>query len=155
MLDNPPFLHQPRAQNALRRELDRLSGALESRNEARSERDAAAIVELSTSPNRFIARDGDIAVSFSWLAGRLGGIPDGHLLVIEWTGIASGDRGSQALKAAGRGRETAYHAEATASDDWCWREGVANGRAFSTADLVGEWFGRDRLPQAAPGGTFR
>ena len=137
--DHPPFLEQAKAQNALRREWERLSEALESRLDVKNARDAVQVVELSTLPNRFLARNGTTAVSFSWLGGRLGGIADGRLLVIQWDGVLPNARGFAALKAASQTRETSYLPEANDDRSWQWRAGEARGRACSTLDLVGEW----------------
>ena len=148
--EQPPFLAQPRAQNALRKELGRLFGAIESRFDADTEREEGDTVELSSSPNRFIARQGAAAISFSWLAGRLAGVTDGRLLVIEWDGVAPRDRGMATLKSAKPCRETTYQAEGAGPDSWCWRDGDANGRACSTVDLVGEWLDSVGLTPRAP-----
>jgi hypothetical protein len=123
--DHPPFLEQAKAQNALRREWERLS--------------AVQVVELSTLPNRFLARNGTTAISFSWLSGRLGGIADGRLLVIQWDGVLPTARGFAALKAANQTRETSYLPEANDDRSWQWRAAEARGRACTTLDLVGQW----------------
>ena len=137
--DAPPFLDQSRAQTALRHELDDLFSAVEARMDAETARDGDAIVELMMVPNRIIARRGAYATSFSWLGGRLGGITDGHLLVIEWSGIAPAQRGPRALKTATSSREASYRAEAADAASWCWRDGAPEGCARSTRDLVGAW----------------
>jgi hypothetical protein len=135
-----PFLQQARASGALRHELDRLIAAVESRIDTESARDAELLLEVSTLPNRIVARCGSLAISFSWLGGRLGGISDGHLLVIEWTGIAPGKRGTSALKSGTLSRETAYHPEADGPANWAWRAGNETNVLRSSADLVGDWF---------------
>jgi hypothetical protein len=145
--EGPAFLDQSRAQNALRRELERMSDAIESRLDAETARDADAKVELSSAPNRFIARQGDLAISFSWLPGRLGGITDGRLLVIGWAGVGPSRRGTSVLASATQARETTYRVEATDAATWCWRSMQLNGRACSTSDLVGEWFDVSSLTQ--------
>jgi hypothetical protein len=137
--DGPPFLDQGRAQSSLRHELEALFSAVESSMDAVSARDADVIVELSMVPNRIVARRGAFATSFSWLGGRLGGISDGHLLVIEWSGIATDLRGVFALKSATASRETSYRPEAANAESWCWRAADPAGRASTTRDLVGEW----------------
>jgi hypothetical protein len=134
-----PFLTQPRAQNALKKELERMFGEIESRLDADSPRESGDTVELSSAPNRYIARQGSAAISFSWLGGRMAGVADGRLLVIEWDGVAPRDRGMSTLKSAKPRREITYQPEGTGPDSWCWRDGDANGRACSTIDLVGEW----------------
>lgn len=148
--DQPPFLAQPRAQNALRKELERMFGAIESRLDADTAREEGDTVELSSSPGRFIARQGAAAISFSWLAGRMSGVADGRLLVIEWDGVAPRDRGMSTLKSAKPCRETTYQPEGTGPDSWCWRDGDVNGRACSTVDLVGEWLDSVGLTARAP-----
>lgn len=135
-----PFLQQARAAGALRHELDRLIAAIESRVDAETARDADVVLEVSIHPNRVVARRGSLAISFSWLGGRLGGVVDGHLLVIEWKGLAAAARGTSALKSGTLSRETAYHPEADGPANWAWRAGNEAGRLRSTLDLVGEWF---------------
>jgi hypothetical protein len=138
--DSAPFLQQARAHGALRHELDRLIAAVESRIDAESSRNGDLLLELSTLPNRIVARRGSLAISFSWLGGRLGGVSDGSLLVIEWTGIAPAARGASALKSGRLSRETAYRPEADGPMNWAWRAGNETNALRSTVDLVGEWF---------------
>ena len=135
-----PFLGQPRAHGALRRELDSICTELEPRFEAEEEQasEAGGIFELHKLPNRIVARLAGVGVSFSWVAGRQGTVADGRLMVIEWAGVAA-RRGVAALGTARPVRECLYSAEAHGADDWCWRADVPNGRASSTANLVGEW----------------
>ena len=133
-----PFLGQPRAHGALRRELDSICAELEPRFEAEEEQASEGIFELHKLPNRIVARLAGVGVSFSWVAGRQGTVADGRLMVIEWTGVAA-RRGVSALGTARPVRECLYSAEARGADDWCWRADVPNGRASSTANLVGEW----------------
>lgn len=147
--DAPPFLHQARAHSALRRELERLSEGLETRLDAERARDVDQVVELTILPNRFIARHNDAAVSFSWLAGHLGGVNDGRLLVIEWSGVAGTRPGVAALKSAKPVRETTYEVEARDAESWRWRDGEPYGRACSTTDLVGEWLDTAALSSRA------
>lgn len=133
-----PFLGQPRAYSALRRELDALCAALEPRRAAVDIVDGAHAWELHKLPNRVVAYSDEVGVSFSWVPGRVGTVADGRLMVIEWSGIAQA-RGSAALRTARPLRECVYSAEATGSDDWRWRMDAPNGRASSTESLVGEW----------------
>lgn len=135
----PGFLSQGRAFSTLRRELDSLSSELEPRLDAEEARRADGCVELHSQPNRVVARVGDVGVSFSWVAGRLGTVADGRLLVIEWSGVQSVSRGSAVLNAATPTRETVYHAEGTGAENWQWRSDERHGRASSTANLVAEW----------------
>jgi hypothetical protein len=138
--DGAPFLEQGRAQNTLRHELQKMFDAIEERIDEASAHDADSIIEVSSVPNRIIARHGTVAVSFSWLTGRLGGVSDGHLLVIEWAGLAPNKRGPGALKTATNSREASYRPEANDAASWCWRAGTGGEHAPSTVDLVGEWF---------------
>ncbi len=133
-----PFLGQPRAQGALRRELDALCTELQPRFDAAEALDGDHIFELHKLPHRVIARLDDVSVSFSWVRGQTGAIADGRLMVIEWKGVAAG-RGVGALKTAHPVREGVYCAEANGATDWCWRADGPHGRASSTANLVGEW----------------
>jgi hypothetical protein len=134
-----PFLTQPRAENALRKELGRMFGEIESRLDVDTEREPEDLVELSSAPNRYIARQGSVAISFSWLAGRNSGVADGRLMVIQWDGVKPRDRGMSTLRSATARREITYQPEGKGPDTWCWRDGDANGRACSTIHLVGEW----------------
>ena len=138
--DGAPFLEQGRAQNTLRHELQKMFNAIEERIDEASAHDADTIIEVSSVPNRIIARHGTVAVSFSWLTGRLGGVSDGQLLVMEWAGLPPNKRGPDALKTAKSSREASYRPEATDAASWCWRTATEEGRAPSTVDLVGEWF---------------
>ena len=147
--DAAPFLDQGRAQNTLRHELQTLFTAVESRMDAATSLDNDMLVELSVVPNRIIARRGAQALSFSWLGGRLGGVSDGKLLVIEWSGLAANQKGAAALKSATASREAAYHPEARDAATWCWRSGAVE-RACSTLDLVEEWFSGAALLHVAP-----
>src|ERR1043165_9562019 len=110
--ESAPFLDQGRAQNTLRHELQKLFEAVEARLDDAGARATDAIVELSSRPNRIIARHDAGAITFSWLTGRLGGVSDGHLLVIEWAGVPADHRGISALKTATPARETSYRPEA-------------------------------------------
>jgi hypothetical protein len=133
-----PFLGQPRAQGALRRELDSIGDELEPMFEGGVAQASEGIFELHKQPNRIVARLAGVGVSFSWVAGRQGTVADGRLMVIEWSGVAA-RRGVGALGTARPVRECLYSAEARGVDDWCWRADVPNGRASSTANLVREW----------------
>jgi hypothetical protein len=138
--ESAPFLDQGRAQNTLRHELQKLFDEIESRIDDASALDPDTIIEVSSVPNRIVARHGTVAISFSWLTGRLGGVSDGHLLVIQWGGLSATRRGSEALKTATASRETSYHPEADDAASWGWRAGPEKGRACTTLDLVREWF---------------
>lgn len=133
-----PFLGQPRAHGALRRELDALCTEIEPWFAVVGERSGTHILDLHKTPYRVIARLDEVGVSFSWVPGRAGTVSDGRLMVIEWSGMRDG-RGAGALHAARPVRECVYSAAATSSNDWQWRADVPNGRALSTANLVGEW----------------
>jgi hypothetical protein len=135
----PAFLAQPRAQAALRRELDELAAEIRPRLKAEEERGADRIVELHALPNRLIARIADVAVSFSWVNGGMGTVADGRLLVIQWQGLDERVKGVRALGVASQGRERIYHVEGTDAASWAWRADSPNGRASTTANLVAEW----------------
>ena len=137
--DGTAFLDQGKAQNTLRHELQALFDAIETRMNA-AVADEDTIVEVSSQPNRIVARRGTRAISFSWLTGRLGGVSDGHLLVLEWTGIPANQRGVAALKSGTLSREASYHPEALDAASWCWRASEEQGDACSTQELVGAWF---------------
>jgi hypothetical protein len=138
-MDTPrPFLDQPRAQGALRKELDALCAELEPRFDVDADESVGHRLELLKLPNRLVARLDAVGVSFSWLGARSGVVSEGRLMVIEWNGLGTG-RGSDAMKTARPVRERLYLAEASGSDDWCWRSDTANGSAQSTANLAAEW----------------
>lgn len=138
-MDAPrPFLDQPRAQGALRKALDALCAELEPRFDVDAEDSLDHRLELLKLPNRLVARLDNVGVSFSWLGARSGVVSEGRLMVIEWNGLGSA-RGADAMKTARAVRERTYVAEASGTDDWCWRSDSVNGRASSTADLAAEW----------------
>ena len=140
--DGPsPFIAQPRAQSALRHELDAIAEALKSHLDDRRARQTDGVFELHVLPFRMIARLGDRGISFSWVAGRGSTVADGRLLVIEWTGVATEKRGVTALKSASAVREYSYRVEGRGPDDWRWRVDNPNGRAYSTTNLLAEWLG--------------
>ena len=134
----PPFLAQPRAFSSLRREFDALALALTPRTK-KGEPAAEPPTELQTLPNRLVLQTGAVALSFSWVAGRLGTVGDGRLLVIEWEGAVTRRGGTGSLNAATAVRERIYRVEASDREGWRWRVDDTNGRAYSTANLAGEW----------------
>jgi hypothetical protein len=133
-----PYLRQPRAHSALRRELDALSDAVEAPFETAEQGDGDHIRELTRLPNRVVARVDSVGVSFSWVPGRTGFVADGRLMVIEWSDIAA-NQGPSAFRTARPTREQVYSVEAINPDEWYWRADGPNGRASSTENLVGEW----------------
>ena len=135
----PPFLSQHRAFATLRRELDALATELKPAGRAKGANHADEAVEFRELPNRLVLRLETVGVSFSWVAGGLGTVADGRLLVIQWEGVASRMRGVAALKFATPVRERVYHVESSGPDDWRWRVDGPNGRASSTQNLAGEW----------------
>lgn len=132
-----PFLTQLRAHSSLRRELDAIGEELESRIH-RSDSEGDQSIEFTVLPNRVTARLGEIGLSFSWVPGRTGTVEDGRLLVIEWRGVLGARRGTGSFMAATPIRERTYRAEASDPGSWRWRDDGPNGRACSTANLVGE-----------------
>ena len=64
-----PFLAQPRAQSALRHQLDALGEELETVVDRCKLEQPDRLFELQVLPNRLVARLDDVAVSFSWLTG--------------------------------------------------------------------------------------
>jgi hypothetical protein len=137
-----PFLSQQRAQSALRHELDSLAGALEHVIDEAQVAQPDRIFELNVLPQRLIARLDDVAVSFSWLAGRTPSVSDGSLLVIEWQGVAPGLRGVTSLRTATVLHERSYIADGDAPDAWRWRSVDAVAHPYSSANLVAEWMAR-------------
>jgi hypothetical protein len=102
-------------------------------------RAAARTAELQLLPNRVVVRLDDVGISFSWVAGRLGTVADGRLLVIQWNGAISRSRGVAAMTSATPVRERVYRAEGSDPESWCWRADAPTGRALSTAHLAAEW----------------
>ena len=121
-----------------RRELDALALALAPRPR-KNEPASDPVTELHTLPNRLVLQIGAVALSFSWVSGRMGTVADGRLLVIEWEGAVTRRGGAAALSAAKAVRERIYRVEATDRDGWRWRADDPNGRAYSTANLAAEW----------------
>ena len=98
--------------------------------------------DLHLLPHRVIARLDDVAISFSWVSGRLPTIADGCLLVIEWRNVASDVRGVVALKSATPMRERTYIAQGASSDDWRWRADGLADQPCSSRGLAAEWMAR-------------
>lgn len=134
----PPFLAQPRAFSSLRRELDALAVALTPPSRPKSE-GVDQTVELQALPNRLVLRVKDVGISFSWVAGRMGTVADGRLLVMLWEGATPHTRGVGSLRFAKAVRECTYRPESDGPDAWRWRADSQNGRACSTAHLAAEW----------------
>lgn len=147
------YLSQLRAHTALQRELDTLLSELRPWFRAQESQAGAHIVEYPVRPNRLVARLDDVGVSFSWVPGTGGAVADGRLLVIEWGGLHRVDRGAQALRGATAVRERVYRAEAAERERWQWRADEPNGRASTTADLVGEWLSGALLAWRGFGGA--
>lgn len=137
-----PFLSQQRAQSALRHELDSLAGALENAIDSAQSTQPDRIFELNVLPQRLIARLDDVAVSFSWLAGRTPSVSDGSLLVIGWHGVTPGLRGVTSLRSATVLHERSYVADGDRPDAWRWRSVDAVAHPYSSANLVAEWMAR-------------
>jgi hypothetical protein len=147
--DGPsPFLSQPRAFSALRRELDLLAAELKPHTQGKETRVADRTAELHLLPNRVVVRLDDIGISFSWVAGRLGTVADGRLMVIQWNGAIPRSRGVAAMTSATPVRECVYRAEGDDPESWCWRADAPNGRALSTAHLAAEWLAGASLSSA-------
>jgi hypothetical protein len=134
----PPFLAQPRAFSSLRRELDALAVALTPPARTKAE-GVDQTVELQALPNRLVLRVKDVGISFSWVAGRMGTVADGRLLVMQWEGATPHTRGVGSLRFAKAVRECTYRPESDGPEIWRWRADSQNGRACSTQHLAAEW----------------
>jgi len=137
-----PYMAQPRAQTALRRELDTLTTELASRVKTVQADSADGHVSLHSSPQRVVLQLGSVGLSLSWVAARTGNLADGRLLVIEWEGAVAHGGGMGGLKTASPTRERVFRPEAKGPDDWCWRadDGAASGSAYSSRNLAGQYF---------------
>jgi hypothetical protein len=135
-----PYMAQPRAQTALRRELDTLTTELASRVKSVGGERTDGHVELHCSPQRLVVQLGSVGLSLSWVAARSGNLADGRLLVIEWEGAITHGRGMGGLKTASPTREQLFRPEAKGPDDWCWRAEGMPGTAYSSRDLAGQYF---------------
>lgn len=137
-----PYMAQPRAQTALRRELDALTTELASRVKSAGSERANAQATLHSSPQRVVVQLGSVGLSLSWVAARSGNLADGRLLVIEWEGAVAHGRGMGGLKTASPTREQVFRPEAKGPDDWCWRadDGGTVGTAYSSRNLAGQYF---------------
>jgi hypothetical protein len=144
-----PFLAQPRAQSALRHQLDALGEELESVVDRCKLEQPDRLFELQILPNRLVARLDDVAVSFSWLTSGSTSIADGRLLVIAWRDVATGVRGPAALKSAAMMHERSYAADGGTPDTWCWRGEDASRQAYSSADLAAAWIARISIARSA------
>jgi hypothetical protein len=135
-----PYIAQPRAQTALRRELDALTTELASRVKAVGADRTDGHVELHCSPQRLVVQLGSVGLSLSWVAARSGNLADGRLLVIEWEGAITHGRGMGGLKTASPTREQLFRPEAKGPDDWCWRAEGTAATAYSSRNLAGQYF---------------
>jgi hypothetical protein len=134
-----PFVGQPRAFSSLRRELDALALALKPSTPGSKSEAADPTIELNVLPNRIVLRLHDVGISFSWVAGRMGTVADGRLLVMQWEGATPHTRGVGALRFARPVRELVYRVESDGPERWWWRVDQPNGRASTTVNLAGEW----------------
>jgi hypothetical protein len=135
-----PFMSQPRAQSALKRELDMLSTELAERVKFESDRLGDKQVEIHCAPQRLVVQLGPVGLSMSWMAGRSGNLADGRLLVIEWDGAITHRRTMGGSKTASPTREQLYRPEAKGPDDWCWKPEGGEGSSYSSRDLAGQCF---------------
>jgi hypothetical protein len=143
-----PFLAQPRAHSALRHQLDGIIADLEREIvQCRSARPDQTF-ELHALPHRVIARFDDVAISFSWVTGRLSTIADGRLLVIAWRDVAPGSRGAAALTAAAPLHERTYLADGKAPEDWRWRSDDRASQPYASPQLVADWIARAGIARA-------
>src|SRR5207237_21468 len=111
--DSPvPFLAQPRAYSSLKREFDALASALSALVPTGPKTASDRNAKLHCAPNRIVVQLDAVAVSFSWVAGRSGAVPDGRLLVIEWEGIVAHSPGPADLRTASPTRERLFLADA-------------------------------------------
>jgi hypothetical protein len=135
-----PYMSQPRAQTALRRELDTLTTELASRVKSVGSDRTDGHVEFHSSPQRLVVQLGSVGLSLSWVAARTGNLADGRLLVIEWAGAIAHGRGMGGLKTASPTREQQFRPEAKGPDDWCWRAEGTVGTAYTSRNLAGQYF---------------
>jgi hypothetical protein len=143
-----PYLSQPRAHSGLRHELDTLIRELKSAIAGCRTVQPAGTFDLRLLPHRLVVQLDDVALSFSWVAGRTPTVTDGRLLVIAWRNVAAGIRGDPALKLAAPIHERTYIAEGNAADDWRWRADDLSGRPYSTTNLAAEWLARVNVERA-------
>jgi hypothetical protein len=143
-----PFLSQPRAHSALRRELDAITGELEGEIERSRARSPERLFELHVLPNRVIARMDDIALTVSWIGGRQATVADGRLMVIAWGDVSAEIRGIGALKSAAPTRERTYLATGNTADEWCWRADDVTDLPYSSANLAADWIAQAAVARA-------
>ena len=136
------FLSQQRAQSTLRHELTALAEQLEAAVDRARALQPDRLFEMRIVPQRMIARLGDVAISFSWLAGRSASVAEGSLLAIGWRGIPADVRGIAALQSATVIHEQSYVADGDAPDAWRWRSVNPVAHPYSSANLVDEWMAR-------------
>jgi hypothetical protein len=135
-----PYMAQPRAQTALRRELDTLTTELASRVKLVGGDRTDGHVEFHSSPQRLVVQLGSVGLSLSWVAARSGNLADGRLLVIEWAGSITHGRGMGGSKTASPTHEQQFRPEAKGPDDWCWRAEGTVGTAYTSRNLAGQYF---------------
>lgn len=143
-----PFLGQPRAHTALRHELDAIIAALKAEIERCRAALPEGLFELHVLPYRVIARLDDVAITVSWVSGRMPTIAAGRLLVIAWRNVAAGVRGVAALKAAAQMYERVYSADGNAPDQWRWRADDPTSQPYSSENLAAEWIARAGIARA-------
>jgi hypothetical protein len=143
-----PFLSQPRAHSALRHELDTIIGALKPMIERYRTAEPERTFDLQLLPHRVVAQVDDVAITFSWLSGRVPTIAEGRLLVIAWRNVASGMRGTEAFKSATPIHERIYVADGTSSEAWRWRADDLTLRPYTSAHLAAEWMARAGVARA-------
>lgn len=147
-LSPAPFLSQPRAHSALRHELDAIGHELTLAMERCRAAEPERLFELQVLPFRLVAKLDDVAISFSWLNGRVPTVADGCLLVIAWQNVPESVRGLDALRSATALHEQTYVAEGSAPDEWRWRGDELDSQSHGSASLVAEWVARASTARA-------
>ena len=144
-----PFLAQPRAQAALRHELDDIIAGLE--REIARERAARpdGSYDLHVRPNRVVARLDDVAMSFSWLTTGLANVAEGRLMVIAWRGVDRAARGVPTFTPAAALHESVYAAAGNSADEWRWRGDDRAQRPYTSEQLVADWLARACIARGA------
>jgi hypothetical protein len=149
-LDVPtPFLGQPRAHSALRRELDGIVDLLREQREREHDERPSAPFDLHVLPNRVVAYFDNVAVSFSWVPGRRGTVSDGRLLVIAWRDVNSALPRVPSLKAALPFYEREYVPDGDAPAEWRWRTADRARQPYASSQLVADWVARAGIARLA------
>jgi hypothetical protein len=127
-LEQPPFITTHRARAVSTRQRSLLFAAVARRVKVLHQNGSTEAAVVRTSPDRYIAQVGPVALTVAWLRSRLDGVADSELLVNVWRGTVAELRVSDVQRVGKRPKRTATSvwedvvyvaAESEASWRWC------------------------------------